>query len=190
MYTSTTGENRILDLSRIMAVFEKIMETVLQGLTYDSCLVYLDVVIVIGRMFQEHLLNMRKVFQWFREARLNLIPEKCQLVQNEVRYLGHILSPEGLTTDPEMLKIVRECPTPNNKHEIRSFLGLCRYYRRFTSGFANIAKPLTELPEQKQSFQWIPEVEGAFETLKGALRATPILPTPVRREVHRGHRRQ
>jgi hypothetical protein len=73
---------------------------------------------------------------------------------------------------------VREWPTPKDKHEIISFLGLCTYYRRFISGFANIAKPLTKLTEQKQALQWTPEVEVVFHTLKGALCAAPILAYP------------
>jgi hypothetical protein len=109
------------------ATFDKLMETVLRGFTYDSCLVYVDDLTVIGRTFQERLLNLRKVFQRFREARLKLIPEKCQHMQKEVRNLGHIVSPERKTTDPEELKAVRECSSPKNKHEIRSFLDLCTY---------------------------------------------------------------
>jgi hypothetical protein len=155
------------------ATFERLTETVLRGLTGESCLVYLDHVIVIGRTFQEHL-NLRKVFHRFREAHLKLNPEKCQLFQKEVRYLGHIVSPEGLT-DPEKLEAVREWPTPRNRHEVRRFLGLCTYYRRFISGFADIAKPLTRLTDEKQPFQWTPEVETAFQTLKEALCTTPIL---------------
>jgi hypothetical protein len=77
------------------ATFERLMKTVLRGLTYDSCLMYLDDVIIIGHTFQEHLLNLRKVFERFREAHLKLNPEKCQLLQKEVKYLGHIVSPEG-----------------------------------------------------------------------------------------------
>jgi hypothetical protein len=88
------------------------------------------------------------------------------------------VSPEGITTDPEKLKAVREWPTPKNKHEIRSFLGLCMYYRRFISGFANIAKPLTKLTEQKQPFQWTSEVEAAFQKLKRTLCSAPILAYP------------
>jgi hypothetical protein len=94
------------------ATFKRLMETVLRGLAGESCLVYLDDVIVIGRTFQEHLLNLRKVFQWFREAHLKLNLEKCQLFQKEVHYLGHIVSPEGITTDPEKLEAVWEWPTP------------------------------------------------------------------------------
>jgi hypothetical protein len=98
------------------ATFERLMETVLRGLIYDSCLLYLDDVIVIGRTFEDHLLNLRKVFQRFREACLKLNPDKCQLLQKEVRYLGHIVSPKGISTDPDKLKAVREWPTPKNKH--------------------------------------------------------------------------
>jgi hypothetical protein len=99
-------------------------------------------------------------------------------LQKEVRYLGHNVSHEGIFTDPEKLKDVREWPTPKNKHEIRSFLGLRMYYRRFIPGFANIAKPLTKVTKQKQTFQWTPEVEAAFKSLKGALCTAPILAYP------------
>jgi hypothetical protein len=123
------------------------------------------------------------MFERLREARLNLNPGKCQLLQKEVKYLEHIVLPEGISTDSEKLKAVREWPTPKNKHEIRSFLGLCTYYRRFISGFANIAKPLTRLTEEKQAFQWAPEVEAAFQTLKGAFCAAtiPVYPQPRER---------
>jgi hypothetical protein len=96
----------------------------------------------------------------------------------EIRYFGHIVSPEEITTDPEKMKAVRRWPTPKNKHEIRSFLGICKYYRRFTSGLDNIAKPLTKLTEQKQSFQWTPDMEAAFQTLEATLCAAPILAYP------------
>jgi hypothetical protein len=82
--------------------------------------------IVIGLTLQEHLLNLRKVFHRFREVHLKLNPENCQLYQKEVRYLGHILSPEGITTDTEKLKGTWELPSPKNKHEIRSFLAYSR----------------------------------------------------------------
>jgi hypothetical protein len=157
------------------ATFERLMETVLRGLTYDSCLVYLDDVIVIGCTFEEHLIILRKVFQRFREACLKLNPEKCQLLQKEVRYLGHTISPEGISTDPEKLKAVRKWSTPKNKHGIRSFRGLCTYYRRFIPGFANIAKPLTKLTEPKKTFKWTSEVEAAFKTLKESLCTALIL---------------
>jgi hypothetical protein len=145
--------------------FELLMETVLGGLTYESCLVYLDEVIVICRMFQEQLLNLRKVFQQVEEARLKLNPEKCQLFQKELRYVGHAVSPAGKTTGLEKLEAIQELPNLKNKPEIRSFMGLCTYYRWFISGFDNVVKLLIKLKKEKQVFQWITEVKGTLQTV-------------------------
>jgi hypothetical protein len=92
------------------------------------------------------------------------------------------VSPEGISTDPEELIAVQEWPTPQNKHDTRSFLGLCTYYRRFISAFANIANPLTKLAKRKRSFQGTSEAQFAFENLKLALCAAPILVYPNRGE--------
>jgi hypothetical protein len=89
-------------LCNVPAMFERLMKTVLSGVTYESCPVYLDDVVVIGRTFQEQLLNLQKVFKRFRKVRLKLNPEKCQPSQKEVSYLGHIVSP-----DPKKLRAVR-----------------------------------------------------------------------------------
>jgi hypothetical protein len=96
----------------------------------------------------------------------------------EVNYLAHIVSPEGISANHEKLKSMREWTTPKNNHEIRSFLGLCTYHRQCIAGFANVGKELTRLTDEKQAFQWTPEVEAAFQTLKGALCAAPILAYP------------
>jgi len=144
------------------ATFERLMESVLRGLTYDACLVYLDDVIVSGRTFQEQLDKLRKVFQRIRAAHLELNSAKCQLFRKEVRYPGHIVSPSGVTTDPVKLEAVKSWPRPNDKHQLRSFLGLCTCYRRFISGFADIAKPLTRLTKEKRKFEWSMEDETAF----------------------------
>jgi hypothetical protein len=102
-----------------------------------------------------------------------------------------IVSLDGTTTGSDKLKAVREWPTPKNRHEIRRFLDLCTYYRRFTSGFANVAKTLTKLTEEKEAFQWTPELEVAFQTLKEALSTAPILAFPsAKRKVCPWHRRE
>ena len=160
------------------ATFERLMESVLRGLTYEACLVYLDDGIVIGRTFQEQLNNLQKVFQRLREAHLKLNPEKCQLFRKEVGYLVHIVSSSGLTTDPEKLEAIKSWPRPNDKQQLRSFLGLCTYYRRFISGFADIAKPLSKLSEEKRIFEWAKEAESAFQALKDALCTAPVLGYP------------
>ncbi|GFV05953.1 retrovirus-related Pol polyprotein from transposon 297 [Trichonephila clavipes] len=139
------------------ATFERLMETVLKGLTFEACLIYLDDVIIGGRTFEQHLQNIRK---------------------KEVNYLGHIISAEGVRTDPEKVSAVKNWKRPENLRELRSFLGLCTYYRKFVKGFSNIARPLHKLTESKQKFQWTKECEDSFLQLKEALTSSPILIYP------------
>jgi hypothetical protein len=160
------------------ATFERLMKSVLRGLIYDAYIVYLDDIIVIDHTLQEHLDNLRKVFKRLQGAHLKLNPDKYRLFQKKVRYLEHIVYPQGVTTDPEKLKAVRCWPQPKDKHQLRSFLGLSTYHRRFISGFAEIAKLLTQLTEEKRPFNWSPEAEIAFHSLKNALCTTPVLGYP------------
>jgi hypothetical protein len=164
------------------ATFERLMESVLRGLIYDTCLVYLDDIIVIDRTFQEHLDNLRKVFKRLQGAHLKMNPDKYRLFHKKVRYLEHIVCPQGVTTDvttdPEKLEAVRCWPQPKHKHQLRSFLGLCTPHRRFISRFAEIAKLFTQLKEEKRLFNWSPEAEIAFPSLKNALCTNPVLGYP------------
>ncbi|GBM22032.1 Retrovirus-related Pol polyprotein from transposon 297 [Araneus ventricosus] len=154
------------------------METVLRGLTSEACLVYLDDIIIVGRTFQEHLNNIRKVFQRLQNANLKLSPKKCRFFRKEVSYLGHIISSDGVKTDPEKTKAVVDWPRPETVYDLRSFLGLCTYYRRFVRNFSAIARPLHKLTEARSSFNWIEECEKSFNSLKQALITSPILTYP------------
>ena len=107
------------------ATFERLMEQVLVGLPPSTALVYLDDILVPGNNFQIHLTNLREVFRRIRDARLKLSPEKCVRLQRRVRYLGDIVSAEGIATDPEKNAAVKEWPTPTSVSEVKSFLGLC-----------------------------------------------------------------
>ncbi|XP_063215566.1 retrovirus-related Pol polyprotein from transposon 412 isoform X1 [Bacillus rossius redtenbacheri] len=160
------------------ATFERLMELVLHSLTWKTCLVYLDDIIVVGNTVKEHLKNLQDVFDRLRHAQLKLSPKKCFLFQHEVTFLGHIVSQVGVRTDPEKIRSVKEWPRPENKHDVRSFLGLCTYYRRFVPGFAAIAKPLHELTEERRQFLWTPTCETSFQDLKKALCTSPILAYP------------
>ncbi|GFX80707.1 retrovirus-related Pol polyprotein from transposon 412 [Trichonephila clavipes] len=131
-----------------------------------------------GRTFEEHLQNIRKVLSKLRDANLKLNPSKCKFFQKEVNYLGHIISAEGVRTDPEKVSAVKNWKRPENLRELRSFLGLCTYYRKFVKGFSNIARPLHRLTESKQKFQWTKECEDSFLQLKVALTSSPILIYP------------
>lgn len=160
------------------ATFERLMETALRGLTSEACLVYLDDIVIVGRTFEEHLSNIRRVFQRLKEANLKLNPKKCQFFRKEVTYLGHIISAEGVKTDPAKIIAVREWPRPESIRDLRSFLGLCTYYRRFVKSFSAVAKPLHRLTEKNTQFNWTDECETSFNFLKQALTTTPILAYP------------
>ncbi|GFQ86474.1 retrovirus-related Pol polyprotein from transposon 17.6 [Trichonephila clavata] len=154
------------------------METVLRGLSPEACLIYLDDIIIVGRDFEEHLSNQRKVLKKLKQANLKLNPDKCNLFRSEVSYLRQIISAEGVRTGPRKVATVKEWSQPRNVHELRSFLGLCTYYRRFVKGFSLIARPLHRLTEHKRPFVRTEECEVAFTSLKEALTSAPILSYP------------
>ena len=164
------------------AVFERLMERVFVGLTYGTLLIYLDDIIVYGKTFQIHLRNLEEVFKRLREANLKLNAEKCLFFQTQVTFLGHLVSQEGISADPHKIKSVQDWLTPRNVSEVRSFVGLCSYLRKFIPGFSTICKPLHVLTEKNQRFEWTEKCEIAFNTLKDALTAAPILAFPSENE--------
>lgn len=134
------------------ATFDRLMETVLAALQWDICLVYLDDIIILGKTFDEMMVNLGRVFDRLLSAGLRLKAKKCHLFQRSVKFLGHVISEEGITTDREKIESVRNWPVPSNASEIRSFLGLCGYYRKFIKYFSKIAKCLHRLTEKGRPF--------------------------------------
>ena len=160
------------------ATFQRLMDLVLVGLQWSECLVYLDDVIVLGRTVDEHLCNLRSVLQRLRESGLRLKPSKCFFFQRQVQYLGHIISREGIATDPAKIEKVSTWPVPTSKREIQQFLGLASYYRRFVKDFARIARPLHRLTERTASFLWTDDCQDAFTKLRQCLCSAPVLAYP------------
>ena len=160
------------------ATFQRLMDFILAGLNWAHCLVYLDDVIVLGRSFSEHLRNLQMVFARLRDAGLKLKPAKCTLFQEEVQFLGHLVSREGVRADPANVERVATWPTPATKTEVQQFLGFASYYRRFIQDFAEIAKPLHRLTEEGATFLWTDECERTFEQLRRLLTTTPLLAYP------------
>ena len=160
------------------ATFERLMERVVTGLQWETLLVYLDDVIVYGRSVLEEIQRLKEVLKRFREAGLKLKPSKCFLFKQSVGYLGHVVSRKGIATDPDKIEAVKSWPSPTNIKEVRSFLGLASYYRRYIKGFADVARPLHRLTEKARAFLWDEECEDAFQTLKDKLQQAPILAYP------------
>ena len=160
------------------ATFERLMETILAGLHWEVCLIYLDDVIVTGKSFEDMVWNLEKVFERFQQAGLKLKPRKCKLFSKEVEFLGHIISESGIKTDPNKTKCVETWPTPKNVREVRAFVGLCSYYRRFIYKFSETAKPLHKLTEKNQPFVWTEECANSFKELKTKLVEAPVLIYP------------
>ena len=160
------------------SVFTRLMSLVLQGLSWEICLVYLDDVIVFSSSFEQHVERLRLVFDRFRSAKLTLKPKKCHFGLERIKFLGHFVSKDGIEPMPEKCKAVQEFPTPTKVKDIRSFLGLAGYYRRFIKDFSKIAGPMTELTKTDVPFVWSPACEASFQLLKEKLVSPPILAYP------------
>lgn len=139
----------------------------------------MDDIIVPGPSFTECLKRLEHIFQRLKNANLKLKPSKCNLFQKSVKFLGHVVSDKGVHTDPDKTEAVRIWPVPKTVKEVRSFLGLCSYYRRFVSGFANIARPLHKLCEKNSKFTWNEDCQKAFNSLKNSLMSSPLLAYPL-----------
>ena len=109
------------------AIFQRLMETVLAGLARTSCMVYIDDILVVGETFEDHLLNLRKVFDQLQKAGLRLKPTNCHLGKPQVEYLGYIVSVQGIAADPKKVQAIKSFPVPANLKTLRSFLGLVSY---------------------------------------------------------------
>lgn len=160
------------------AFFIKLTNKILKGLTGKFCAIYIDDVIVWSKTFEEHLDHLSQVFERFRKANLKFKPSKCHFAKPEVKYLGHIITKEGIKVDPEKTEAVRSFPVPRTQHDVRSFLGLCNYYRKFVKNYSKITDPLNALLAKDAKFKWTPDCQEAFECLKDKLISAPILKFP------------
>ncbi len=165
-------------LTNAPSTFERLMDTVLRGLQWEECLVYLDDIIVPGRSVPECVDRLAHVFDRLSTAGLKLKPSKCTFFQKEVTFLGHVVSEAGVSTDPSKIEVVKDWPVPIDVKQVRSFLGLSGYYRRFIKDFAKIAAPLHKLTRKGTLFEWSEKCQAAFETLKTALTTAPVLGYP------------
>ena len=167
-----------MGLSNSAGTFQRVMMEVFRNLNWKFVLIYLDDVIVFSNSFTEHVDHLRQVFQKLRDANSKLNPKKCVFGQEKVRYLGHIVSRDGVSTDPEKIRVVQQYPVPTNAHEIKVFLGFVGYYRKYIKDYCKIINPLTNLTCHDVPFVWDENCESAFQNLKQKLLEPPILAYP------------
>ena len=160
------------------ATFQRLMDLVLSGIQWSSCLVYIDDIVIVRKTVQNHLDNLQLVLDRIKRAGLWLKPSKCHLFQKEILYLGHRITRDGVATDPGKIDAVRKWAVPRTVQEVQRFLGLVGYYRKFVSNFAATAKLLYRLTERGREFIWTTECEAAFLKLKSRLVSAPILAFP------------
>ncbi|MCH1581922.1 MAG: macro domain-containing protein, partial [Flavobacteriales bacterium] len=160
------------------ATFQRLMHRVLAPLGVGYALVYLDDVMVHSKTFSDHLMHLRKVFECLSASGLRVSLKKCSFGQAKTEYLGHVISEAGVEADPKKIQAVNDFEPLKNVADVRSFLGLVGYYRRFIQGFSEIARPLNNLLHKDQRWAWTAECQTAFEQLKEKLITAPILRMP------------
>ena len=163
------------------ATFQRFVDITLSGLTWKTCLVYLDDIIVFSKTPAEHMAHLDAVLHRLYRAGLTLNLKKCHFFKNTVDYLGHVIRPGQLSVAEKNTAALKDMKHPTTQTELRSFLGLCNVYRRFVKGFAKIAAPLNVLLRKGETPQLdllSPDQVIAFDTLRDALLNPPILALP------------
>ena len=158
------------------ATFQRCMNFMLMDTTH--AMVYIDDIIIFSTTFSEHLDDLREVLERLWRAGLKVKPSKCEFAKKKVKFLGHIVSADGIQPDPTNTDKVKNFKPPKTVKEIQQFLGLASYYRRFIKNFAHIAAPLSELTRRDKDFIWTERQQKAFEELKERLLNPPILRYP------------
>lgn len=165
-------------LKNAPATFQRVMDNILRGIQNEKCLVYLDDIIIFSTSLQEHIDSLRSVFKRLRETNFKIQLNKSEFLRREVAYLGHIVTPNGVKPNPDKIKAIKLYPIPSTTKQIKGFLGLLGYYRRFINNFANLTKPLTKCLKKGAKIVHDEEFKNCFETCKNLLINEPILQYP------------
>ena len=160
-------------LAQAPAYFQLLMNKVLKGLKFT--MMYLDDIIIFSQDESQHLEHLEIVFSCLQEAGLKMKRSKCDFFKSEIHYLCHLISPEGISPLPNKLDSIKHMPVPNSTKEIKQFLGLTGYYRKFVPRFADISRLLTTLTKKDVKFEWTSACQKSFKLLKEALCGEPVL---------------
>lgn len=158
--------------------FQRVMDSVLYGLNWKQCLCYLDDIIVFSKTFEDYLVNLELVFKALLKANLKLKPSKCEFLKQTIRFLGHVITPDGIQPDPFKIELIKNLKAPRNITELKSFMGIISYYSKFIANLSRIAHPLLELTRKYAKFIWTENNDKIFELLKEKLISPPLLILP------------
>lgn len=167
-----------MGLKNSPSTFQRVMDNVLRDLQNTICLVYLDDIIVFSTSLQEHMVNLQKVFQRLRESNFKIQLDKSEFLKLETAYLGHIISKDGIKPNPDKISAIQNYPLPKTATEIKRFLGLLGYYRKFIPDFARITKPMTQCLKKGSKITLDQSYVESFEKCKTLLVNDPILQYP------------
>ena len=161
------------------ATYQSLRNVVLSGLNQEILLVYLDDVIIHSVDLESHLVRVESFLARLRIAKLKLKVSKCRLLQREVHFIGHVVSESGIGIDPSKIEAVTSWPVLHNLNEVRSFIGLCAWYREFVQNFSALAHHLHDLTRKGHKFAWTGACQEAFETLRERLMTSPSSRCPL-----------
>lgn len=157
------------------AALSQMLDLILGDLKYKYVFSYLDDVIVYSENFEEHIAHITEVFSRLRKAGLTVNPNKLKLAEQKIPFLGHLVSYQGVSIDPERTRSIREFPPPSDGQGIARFIGMVGYYAKFIPEYAKIAAPLNELRKKNVKFYWSKECDVAFKKLKESIASPPVL---------------
>ncbi|KAG1084625.1 hypothetical protein G6F40_014435 [Rhizopus arrhizus] len=170
-------------LTTAPSTYQRMMVNILGELIGDCAYVFIDDIIIFSETVEQHVLDLQKVFDKCEAAGLKLKGAKCRFGVSGVEYLGHQITKDGLLPTDKNVKKIMDMPAPTTSDEVRSFLGLVGYYRRFIVNFADTAHPLTSLIKKGAVFDWNQDCKAAFDSLKNSLVTPPLLDYPDRDQV-------
>ena len=172
-------------LENAPAPFQRMMDLALRGLIGKICFVYQDDIVVFGRTLKEHNENLITLFERLRATNLKLQPDKREFLRPELKYLGHLITENIIKPNQNKLDAVKNFKKPINAKDVRDFLGLEGYYRKFIEYFSSIAKPLTDLTKKNHPFDWSPKCEKALKDQKLSLFSTSAQVSRLPRTKHK-----
>ncbi|GFT08549.1 retrovirus-related Pol polyprotein from transposon 297 [Trichonephila clavipes] len=158
--------------------FQRAIDIILKPVIGRFVLVYMDDVIITSPSFKDHLDHLTQVFTLLRDAGLTLNKEKCHFARDKLKYLGLIISKEGIETDNKKIRAITEMKPPKNNREVSKFLGMTGWYQKFIPRYADICEPLYQLKKGGAKFNWSGEAQDSFDQIKRTLTEAPILQLP------------